>query len=523
MPRYHLPDYDFFEVSQQYSHIHDSAWMITRQSFTYYSKNGKSKRSGQTIADYSNFEFNKQFPKGHFGNEVSATSQQAYKRDSVFWQQTRTEPLTATEIQFMRYKDSVYNYTHTKQYLDSMDVVINKITWKNILFLGQSLSNHEKERMWRLPSMISLYQPLEFGGTRINPNVGYDRIFESKKDIHINADVSYGLRNKDINGGFQIFRMYNPFNRAFFRLSAERDFETIFQGDAWINQLKRSNYYLNNGVGVGHGVELVNGLFLYTDIDLAFRRSVSDYKTNPLVDSLFGNVLTNNEAIPFNSYNAFYGKIRLQYTPRQHYIREPNEKIILGSKWPTFYTLWRKGVSGVLNSQVNFDYLEFGIEQHLHLGTIGISSYTILTGSFPNTNNLQLIDYKYQRRGDPLLFSNPNEQFQALDSSFPLFKRFYQGHYLHEFNGFFLNKIPLLKKLQLREVAGGGFLIAPERDLRYAELFAGVERVFKWPFAPSAKFKIGIYVVGSAANQFRSPVLFKIGVTSWDKIRHKWL
>jgi hypothetical protein len=96
------------------------------------------------------------------------------------------------------------------------------------------------------------------------------------------------------------------------------------------------------------------------------------------------------------------------------------------------------------------------------------------------------------------------------------------GHYMHEFNGALLNKIPLLKKLQLREVAGGGFLIAPERSLRYVEGFAGIERVFKWPFNPLSKFKLGVYVVGSAANKFNNPVQFKIGITSWDRRTNKW-
>jgi hypothetical protein len=132
------------------------------------------------------------------------------------------------------------------------------------------------------------------------------------------------------------------------------------------------------------------------------------------------------------------------------------------------------------------------------------------------------VDYHFERRGDPLLFMNPNEAFQSLDSTFPLFRRFYQGHYVHEFNGAILNKIPVFKKLQLREIAGAGFLIAPERNLCYAELFTGVERVFKWPFNPLMKFKVGIYVVGSAANQFRNPVQFKIGITSWDKRLNKW-
>jgi hypothetical protein len=286
--------------------------------------------------------------------------------------------------------------------------------------------------------------------------------------------------------------------------------------------LKRSNIYLNNGIGFGHGLELVNGLFFYTDLDVAFRRSVSNYKTNSTLDSLLDEFLTDNQAVAFSSYNAIYGKIRLAYTPGQRYIREPREKISLGSAWPTFYALWRKGLPGPFNSKVDFDYLEFGLEQQVKTGLAGISRYTLKSGSFINRKDLRLVDYQFQRRGDPFLFMNPDEAFQALDSTFPVFRRFYQGHYVHEFNGALINKIPLLKLLQLKEVGGAGFLVAPERDLRYVEAFAGVERVFKWPFNPTTRFKFGVYVVGSAANRFSNPVQFKIGITSWDKKRNKW-
>jgi hypothetical protein len=162
------------------------------------------------------------------------------------------------------------------------------------------------------------------------------------------------------------------------------------------------------------------------------------------------------------------------------------------------------------------------MEQQLSFGLLGLMRYHVKTGRFINTKELQLIDYQFQRRGDPLLFLNPDDAFQALDSSFPLFKQFYQGHMVHEFNGALLNKVPLFKKLQLREVGGAGFLVAPERHLRYAEAFAGVERVFRWPFNPLTKFKLGVYVVGSVANQFRNPVQFKIGITSWDPRRNRW-
>ncbi len=521
-PKYHLPEYDFFEVDQDYSFVNKTAWMITQQKFTYFSKAGKKTLSGNTTVTYKDFQLNKTFAKKYFGTEVSTTAQSAYEKDSTFWQTTRTVPLTQKEVRYIHYKDSIYTATHATAYLDSMDKVINKITWKKLFLSGIIFNDHYKERSWYIQPITAFYQPFQFGGTRISLSFQYRKTYPSKKSISLWNNLSYGIRNNDMNGSIRFSKLYNPFNRSYFNITLERNFQYIFQGDAWINMLKRNNIYLNNGIGLGHSFEMVNGLYLFTDINMALRRSVSNYKTNSEVDSLFGNILTDNKAVSFEPYNALYGQIRLEYTPYQRYIREPKEKIILGSKWPSFYTLWRKGIPGVMNSKVDFDYLEFGINQEIKLGLVGVSNYTFRTGTFLSRKDLRLVDYKFQRRGDPLLFLNPNEAFQSLDSTFPVFNRFYEAHYVHNFNGAIINKIPLLKKLQLREVAGAGFLIAPERNLRYVEGFAGIERVIKWPFNPLTKFKLGVYIVGSAANKFHNPVQFKIGITSWDKVRNKW-
>ena len=522
LPGYHIPEYDHFEIDQQYNYVNNKAWMITRQQFIYYSKTGKGKLSGETIASYKDFEFNKSFPKKYFGTEVSATALEAYKRDSSFWLQTRTEPLTSKEIRFIYYKDSLLRVTTSKPYLDSLDSLTNRVTWKKILIFGQTRFNREKKRTWNLPPLADVFDPFQFGGARLRVTLGYNRTFESRKNIFAFGSLSYGFRNHDVNGNISVTHMYNPFNRGFINLSVQRDFQYIYAGDAWINMLRRNNFYLNQGFAINHGIEIANGLMLYTNGEIAFRRSLKNYKTGTTIDELFPDTFDNDTAIAFDPYNAVYGTIKLQYTPHQRYIREPREKIILGSKWPTFYVSLRKGIPGVFKSKVDFSYLEFGIEQELKLGVTGISKYSIRSGSFLSQKDLRLVDYKFQRQGDPLLFMNPQEAFQSLDSTFPVFRRFYQAHYLHEFNGAILNKIPFLKKLQLREVAGGGFLYAHERDLRYIEAFAGVERVIKWPFNPLYKFKIGVYVVGSAANQFRNPVQFKIGFMSWDRNRNRW-
>ncbi len=520
-PKYHLADYDFFEVEQQYGVVNDSAWMITRQQFTYNTKRNKKAISGTTTITYNNFELNKTFAKKYFGPEVSVATDSAYKRDSSFWQHIRQEPLTAKEVRFIYYKDSIYNATHTKAYQDSIDEVTNKVTVKKILLSGQPFYDRDKERLWNFNPLISYYQPIQFGGTRINPGVSFSKTYPSKKNIYVAAFLSYGLRNHDLNGNIRFTRMYNPFSHGYYGIELGRNFQYFYAGDAWINLLKRSSLYLNNSIDLKHGLEIVNGLFLNTTFSIALRRSIAGYK-QALIDTLFNSIAGDNQAVYFQPYNATYGLIDLSYTPHQKYIREPKEKIILGSAWPTFSVIWKKGLNGLFNSQVNFDYFETGMQQSIKLGLLGVSSYSIKTGSFLNIRNVGIADYKFQRRGDPVLFLNPKEAFQALDSSFAVFKRFYEGHYIHEFNGAILNKIPLLKKLELREIAGAGFLVAPERNLRYAEFFTGVERVFKAPFNIPTKFKLGVYIVSSFANSFSNPVQFKIGITTWDRIRGRW-
>ncbi|MCR6719916.1 MAG: DUF5686 and carboxypeptidase regulatory-like domain-containing protein [Chitinophagaceae bacterium] len=522
LPKYHVPEYDDFEVIQYYYEPSPGISAIQRQEFRYSAKQRKGVLSGTTSVDYRNYNFSPVFPDRFFSAEKAVTTAEAYERDSSYWNGIRSTPLSKMEIAYMHYADSIRRVQTSKAWLDSVDRQTNRVTFGKIAWKGQTIYNREKERTWDLPAVAQLLQPFQLGGLRINPVVWYDKGYKNKKHLNIFTDLSYGIRNKDLNGSFRLNRLYNPFSRGYYHLNLERNFDFIFSGDAWINMIQRSNFYLNNGVSFVHGLELANGLFFTTTAQFSMRRSVSDYKTNSRIDSLFGDILDNNQPVDFEPYNALYGSVKLAYTPAQQYMREPREKIILGSKWPTFYAEWRKGIPGIMKSVVDFNYLEFGIQQELKIGILGNSNYTFKTGDFFSQKDLRLVDYKFQRRGDPLLFLNPNQAFQSLDSTFPVFKRFYEGHLVHEFNGALINKVPFLRRLKLREVAGAGFLLAPERKLRYGELFAGMERIFPVPFYPIGRLKLGVYIVGSAANRFSNPVQFKIGITTWDKRRNRW-
>ncbi|RYZ27842.1 MAG: carboxypeptidase-like regulatory domain-containing protein, partial [Sphingobacteriales bacterium] len=48
-PEYHLQEFDFFEVEQEFGFVDSTAWMMSRQEFTYYSKGRSKTYSGHTV------------------------------------------------------------------------------------------------------------------------------------------------------------------------------------------------------------------------------------------------------------------------------------------------------------------------------------------------------------------------------------------------------------------------------------------------------------------------------------------
>ena len=57
-------------------------------------------------------------------------------------------------------------------------------------------------------------------------------------------------------------------------------------------------------------------------------------------------------------------------------------------------------------------------------------------------------------------------------------KQYVEAHAEHHFNGFIFNKIPLLKKTKLQEVAGFHFLYTDKLS-QYYEINFGVENIFR--------------------------------------------
>ena len=521
-PNYLLRNYDYFGVEQTYDTTDTKIYMLTRQDLTYVNKTGNTKATGKTLAIYNQYIMDPTFSKKYFNNELSATSYEAYNQDSSFWDQVRQEPLSSEQLQFIRYNDSIQRAHSTVAFTDSVDKEFNRITFTKVVLNGQGFYQRKKERSIFVGALVGLVQPFQFAGTRLKFDWDYNKTYGSQKQEAVWGNISYGFKNSDFKGDIKVRKLYNPFSRGAYEVDVSRQFASLFAGGSWTDQLKRSGIYEKDDIGVSHELELLNGLYLTNRVEISFRSSADKYKLNTDSISKFGGLIKLNpqdKPFSFAAYQALFNTISLSYTPQQKYIREPRQKLILGSKWPTFTATWRKGIPNILGSAIDYDYIEAKVTQQINAGLFGVTQYNITYGNFINKTDLREPDYKYIRQKDALIFLNPTNFFQGIKESFPVFNQFYEVHIVHNFKGSIINRLNFVKKLKLQEVVGGGYLYVPERKLQYAELFVGLEKNFKM-FRD--RYKIGAYTVFSQANQYNNPVSVKVSFEKFNKHKTNW-
>lgn len=515
MEKGNLLVYDYFTIRQTYDHPGDTLCVLTRQELDYGVKYKNQTSTCSTVANFSDYDFNPNFPPKFFSNELAVTEQEAYEKDSSYWQAARSDELTAEEQRYIAIKDSIHEAHNRKEYLDSVDAEFNRITALKVLWWGVDHRNRAKKTQWTINSLAGLIQPIYIAGPRITPGFSFFKKWDDERLLDSYTDFSIGVLNWDPKGSTNWSYRYDPFHFGTVGASFSHEFDVIRGFDAITQIYKRDNFIEVTDLTLTHDYEILNGLYLNNTFSFSERRSLEGYKFLEEID----NTLPNNDPTEFETYQALITSATLRFTPNQKYMREPNRKVVLGSKWPTFYLFYEKGIADIFGSDVNHDYLLLGVEQTFKIGTIGTSSYHVKTGQFLNNIRLQDADQKFHRRSDPIWFSNPLHSFQSLDSTLPTQKAYLEAHFVHHDNGAIINKIPFMKKTRIGLVFGAGGLYVPEFNWEHYEVFAGLERIFKFS---KRRLRIGVYGVLSDGNQIKPRASWKVSFAIMDRRNLKW-
>jgi hypothetical protein len=382
--------------------------------------------------------------------------------------------------------------------------------------LGIGHINRSKKTEWFFDPAIGLIDPVAIGGWRLRYGINFTKRFENRKQISIGSNTTYGFKNNDLKGFASVNYFYNPIRVSYVSVAIGSGFNVI-NGAATLQDIaKRSNFYQSNFYDFTHRTELFNGFYLRSRAYFEKREDISGYKFGRLGDKIFG---SENKPSPFPNSQMFKTDFDISFTPRQLYLREPNQKLILGSRYPTFSLNIENAWPNRRKKSSVFSYISGSIKQTFNVGVFGTSEYRINVGKFLDTTRLAIMDYKYQRGGDNYFFSPSMYTYQLIPKTFPTFNWFFESHYSHQFNGYLTSKIPLLNKTGIREVAGAGFLYVPERKFQYSETYAGLNRIFR---IGREYIRLGAYYVVSQSNEagFRSG--FKFSFEPYNQNRNTW-
>lgn len=150
----------------------------------------------------------------------------------------------------------------------------------------------------------------------------------------------------------------------------------------------------------------------------------------------------------------------LRWAPHEQFYQGINFRAPIRNKFPIFTLRFQNGIKGFLNGQYNYQQLTLAIAKRCYLSQLGYMDVTLESGHIFGQVPFPLLDihranqsYSYQLNAYNLMnfMEFVSDNYAAANTDF-------------YFNGFFFNKIPLLKILKLREVASFKILYGGIRD-----------------------------------------------------------
>ncbi len=455
------------------------------------------KGESQFIAVYSNYDFQPEFTKKSFTNEVLSFKENANKKDSLFWRGIRPVPLTDEELKDYIRRDSLQEIRRAKPYLDSLDAKSNKVGFMSPLMGYTYKNSYEK---WSLgydgPLTKINFNTVQGWNSRagLTFRKWYDENQTNVLSAVVNAD--YGISEDRLRVSGYILRNYNWKDKLRFWLMGGSRIAQ-FNGNEPISPFINSvsslfferNYmklYELNYARLGYSQEVFNGLHLTAFVGYENRKPLfnhTDYVTIPNKDVSY---TSNNPLAPHDFDHAAIAehtivKSRLiaKINFAQKYFSNPDMKFNIGdNKYPTLNIMVENGAAA---SESQYDYTQFegGLDQSISLGNKGEFFYNLKGGTFANGDGISFVDYKHFNGNQTRVgtSSNYTDVFNLMPYySFSTNKSYFEGHLEHDFKGWILGKIPGINQLNFNFVVGAHFL-GTETKKPYSEFSVGLDNL----------------------------------------------
>ncbi|MCA0238864.1 MAG: DUF5686 and carboxypeptidase regulatory-like domain-containing protein [Bacteroidetes bacterium] len=464
---------------------------------------------------FSNYNLHPRFEKGFFDREVFKIEKGANEQDSTYWKSVRPVPLTTEEASDYVKKDSLQRIWKSKEYLDSIDRKNNRFKPFDLL-TGYSWQNSYKRTTLSFPGAMQWVQFNTVQGLVFDVNPKFTHYTErSEKYWRVGGNINYGFVEKRLRGALELERKFESIRYSTFSVAGGVN-PVQFNDQNPISPVINSSYslfrkqnfmklYEKTFVSAEWKQFLLPWLYMRASAEWAQRKWLDNNTDYNWAKRLDDREYTPNYPVQPEPANRLFPDLfalqaEFRFRFGQTYSSYPTFRSYDSSKWPSIYLRYRKAIP-VAGNMADFDMIQVQLsENELSWGLAGYSDIRVTAGAFLRNKTLGFMDL-YHPRGNQTIFGEPKNYtrsfFMLPYYAYATDKPFVEAHWQHHLQGWLFDKIPGIRKLNLKEVIGANFYYTdrPSADptytksLPYWELNFGLENL---GFGPARLFRIDV-------------------------------
>ncbi|MCW1148122.1 DUF5686 and carboxypeptidase-like regulatory domain-containing protein [Flavobacterium lacisediminis] len=474
-------------IEQEYEVLNDSVFLLTRDymmsDFSFSKKEESKGVYGKRTTLAKNHKFNIKKDDKFYKQEVNFYDNAVFNKPDEYWEANRFEALNKNEAGIYKMLDTLKEVPRFKRIYSLASI------------LGSGYIEIPKWKMDYGP-IFSTFGYNDVEGQRLR--AGGRTYFGSNDKWRIQGYTAYGFRDNQFKYGISGRWMVNPNKRLILSIGNRRDVEqmgvSLTTSNDVLGRSFASSALFASGVNnqltsvnlttLGFEIEPAKNFTLQTNLTYRTLKSASsefslDYYTDLTQTEIKSEV--KQSEINFVA----------EYTPKRKTVGYGVDRMDVDFNYARVFLSYSNGLKGVLNSDFNYQKLQLYYRQPALIGGFGRLFTTFETGKIFGEVPLGLMGVI---PGNQSWFVIENT-YNLLDYYDFVADEYASLHFEHHFNGRLFSRVPLLRKLNLREIIGikgvygrvsnenvmlnasGLTYIAPE-DV-YWEYHAGVGNIFK--------------------------------------------
>lgn len=485
-------------IEQEFDVLNDSTFLITRDyflsDFSFKKKEQARGMYGKRTTLYDNYVFDIPKDKKFYSEQVDPYQYEVYNRPDEFWDKNRMEKLSKDE-------KGVYKM------LDTLKTVPR---FKTLYNLASTLaSGYYEVNNFDLGPVFSVFGYNEAEGMRIR--LGGRTYFSQNDPWRIEGFGAYGFKDQRFKYGISAKWLVDRKTRLTVFGGNRKDVEQTGASLTTSNDVLGRSLASSSLISVGANnrltrINLTTAGFAIEPAKNFIVRLTGSYRTLRAATDTF--------SIDYNvkENGVFTGEVRSEiaqpeielaftYTPKRKTSRYGVERTVINEgSFPTFYLGYTQGLKGILNGDFEYQKVQALYTQPWNIGGLGRLYSTVEVGKTFGEVPLSLLS---PIPGNQTYFSIYNS-FTQLDYYEFVSDTYASLHLQHNFGGRIFSRIPVLRKLNLREVVSFRAAYGKISDENIALNASGIE--YKAPGDIYYEYSVG---VGNIFKIFRLDFNFR--------------